>query len=1639
MKLSRKIISLLTALAIIIGVLPLYSMQVVAVDTTEEFAGGTGSTYNPYIIETKEQLNNIRNYPSSSFKLNTDLVFTAADFSKNGLFYNNGKGFEPIGTYEEPFTGTFDGNNHYIKGLYINIETTTKKLAVGLFGYTTGTIMNLGVADGLIRVKTSASMAYVTAGGVAGDSKKGVDRCYNSCSIEAIATGPWSVSLAGGVVGTTDGTITNCYNAGKVYSESYKSSSGESYAGGIVAKISGSVSETVIQSCLNIGDVSCEGTTTYRGAIAGYSYQGKAMWCYYELYSMSPFGNSGAQSSYVHGLTDEQMATERSFDGLTDGWKLTTTFGHPTLTGLEHIKTWNYSEFAGGAGTQDEPYLIITKEHFKNVNNYLAAHYKLIADIDFEDDDFSESGIFYNEGQGWIPIGTSSNYFSGTFNGDGHTISGLSIDVESTSAFLMGIFGYSKGIITNLNVRNSFYTATVTGSNGGRCYAGGIVAYQSGGSISNCSSNVVMFIASTGEYLYPYVGGICAYAYNNSTIENCSNKGDIVLYCTGTSYTGGIAGYAYHATVSNCINEADIDGGRNTAGIAGYSSYSSTITKCANTGLVEGIYCTGGICGYSSESAISYSYNTGHIISKSTVTASSSYAYAYAGGISGESSRGTVSNCYNTGKIEARTAYINRAKAGGLLGRTSAAVSYCYNVGVVCSDSEAMGICASTDSMNGGSFTKCYYLNTCGAGVAGTVADTAVSCTNDQVLVASTYAGFNFTSIWEMGNTDAHPFPQLISNKHISSASDDEQPAEFSGGSGTVSDPYKVATKEQLDSVRKYASNGLWFVLTEDITFEKSDFSEGGTFYNNGQGWIPIGSKDSPFTGGFDGNKHSITGLYSNIIGTGDLYVGLFGYCEGAILDLNIVDADITGTITGSENSVWVGGVCGYLASGSIEGCSASGAISAYETCAESQDKSKAYAGGIAGQSNTGSFVLCVNSAHVTAQAASRDSSSGGGSYGTFADAGGIVAKTAGAISKCYNIGRIDGQATGIHAQANAAGITTNSSKNISMCYNTGTIRALGNPNNGAAGIVGFYSTGTISNCYNTGYITADGNVGGIVEYLSSGTVSNVYNVGEISGYSSYYVRAIIADAYSGTVKNCYYTNTKISGIGRMTDTSVRLTLDDAQQQASYNGFDFNSVWKMCELSDHPYPELRELNHTTIPQPENTTEFFGGTGSYFNPFKIANKEHLNNVRKYPSAYFIMVEDIEFVMSDFEENGSYYNGGAGWEPIGTSSLAFAGTFDGNGHVIKGLYVNIVVDRGDIYAGLFGISKGTIKNLGIANSQISARVIGTNTNYVCIAHAGGIVGENYGLIENCYNTGNVLAFCETSQVSAGGIAGEGGSYRNCFNTGNVKAHSNGTSHFGSAGGITSSGSTIENCYNTGLVEAIAAHPTAGGIAVYGSNVVSCYYLDNIDKGIGSGTDSTIRCSFEEMSSQNTFEGFDFANIWTIVSDGEYLYPQLKGIPTFFEKDIINIFVSELPNRVAYLESKDKFVLSGGKIMVGYTGGTTSEQAMTVDMLDSIVSDETETSVVSIKYNNVSSNFRIFVFDYLIGDVNGDDELDNLDRLTLTRYLANWDDYGEDAINIDASDVNQDGSVDNLDRLVLTRHLANWEGYDDLPCAG
>ena len=69
-------------------------------------------------------------------------------------------------------------------------------------------------------------------------------------------------------------------------------------------------------------------------------------------------------------------------------------------------------------------------------------------------------------------------------------------------------------------------------------------------------------------------------------------------------------------------------------------------------------------------------------------------------------------------------------------------------------------------------------------------------------------------------------------------------------------------------------------------------------------------------------------------------------------------------------------------------------------------------------------------------------------------------------------------------------------------------------------------------------------------------------------------------------------------------------------------------------------------------------------------------------------------------------------------------------------------------------------------------------------------------------------------------------------------------------------------------------------------------------------------------------------------------------------------------------------------------------------------------------------------------IIGDVNGDEKISSIDRITLSRYLAKWDGYDDSTVVKEACDVNGDTKVTSMDRIVLSRYLAKWDGYETLP---
>ncbi len=193
-----------------------------------------------------------------------------------------------------------------------------------------------------------------------------------------------------------------------------------------------------------------------------------------------------------------------------------------------------------------------------------------------------------------------------------------------------------------------------------------------------------------------------------------------------------------------------------------------------------------------------------------------------------------------------------------------------------------------------------------------------------------------------------------------------------------------------------------------------------------------------------------------------------------------------------------------------------------------------------------------------------------------------------------------------------------------------------------------------------------------------------------------------------------------------------------------------------------------------------TNEFSGGNGSSSSPYQIATASALrtlstnvSNGNTYDNVYFILTSDIDL---------SEVRGDFGWQPIGVyNGTGFAGTFDGAGHTVSGMYIKNPADG----MGLFGyLSGGTVKNVVLDGSDV------TGNNYV-----GGIVGYNNGNIRRCIVRNSKI------QVTGG---------------------------FGNGGGIAGSvyHGNVTDCKVSGT-DITAQHSNIGGISgcVYNAKVTGC----------------------------------------------------------------------------------------------------------------------------------------------------------------------------------------------------------------------
>ena len=251
-----------------------------------------------------------------------------------------------------------------------------------------------------------------------------------------------------------------------------------------------------------------------------------------------------------------------------------------------------------------------------------------------------------NEGtfKEWTPIGNTCNGsyspYTGIFEGQNHTISGLYFKQENTSE--VGFFGYNRGKILNVGILDSYFC--------GFSQVGGVCGYNSS-TITNCYNKGVVDGTADGASSF---GGVCG--CNLGILTNCYNTGIV----SGQSYVGGVSG-SNNKTITNCYNTGIVSGQAYVGGIGGGNS--GTITNCNNEGKVSGTDYVGGVNG-ENDKTITNCYNTGIVSGQS-----------YVGGVNGYNRNGTIINCNATGEVNGTDSYV-----GGVIGRNlnKGTITNCY-------------------------------------------------------------------------------------------------------------------------------------------------------------------------------------------------------------------------------------------------------------------------------------------------------------------------------------------------------------------------------------------------------------------------------------------------------------------------------------------------------------------------------------------------------------------------------------------------------------------------------------------------------------------------------------------------------------------------------------------------------------------------------------------------------------------------------------------------------------------------------------------------------------------------------------------------------------------------------------------------
>ena len=732
------------------------------------------------------------------------------------------------------------------------------------------------------------------------------------------------------------------------------------------------------------------------------------------------------------------------------------------------------------------------------------------------------------KGYDWTPIGDYYS-FKGVFDGGGHSITDLQIDVTLNSGDngAWGLFGKlgDNAKIENLTVDGS---VTVIGKQIG-CNVGGIVGYiYKGATVEHCR-NLANVTAEANSSTVPQAGGIAGYN-EGGTIKNCLNEGKVTIKGTDLSrkmYAGGVVGNAVNGSVEYCWNYGTVDANgvtlaanapaylfRLVSGIAGFSK----VLNCANFGEVKAG--NGGVSASGIGGMVTNSYNLG------TVTGAAGKTY----GISSD----TVVNSYTIDLTAGTGVYVKKSAGTDDEKLQSITITpdadgknttytidgtplvdvlnkACTDIADAClwtNKVDAPWNPVHVTQWNGedvpgapGKVTVTYYSNMTGNDI-GKVESAVLKDSKSNTFTLKTADELNFRNEngrfmgWALSAEGAVAYPykdgKFTSAKEVT-VNEAERNVNLYAvweqlwtGTGTEVDPYKINDLNDLKKLQTQVNEGYyqyadkWFALTADIDMKNEPWKPIGTSESHKDAVDPDRRGElSNFAGNLDGNNFTIKNL--NVEGAkGEQYVGLFGFATGSNVRTfkNLV---LKGRVEIEENTStgtsWCAGLIACAENGNGPGVILDGITVDINI----PRAAYSFTAGIVGRGVT-QATKCNVYGFLAGGSGLTDYNRVSGTF---------IFKTA--MEDCHNYATINGRV--------AVGLWGGETGKVVNCSNSGNLTATGENSYGvhnsgyAAGIA---YKGQFDNCMNDGTVAStNGSAFGIAY---SGTAEHCRNIGSVSG-----------------------------------------------------------------------------------------------------------------------------------------------------------------------------------------------------------------------------------------------------------------------------------------------------------------------------------------------------------------------------------------------------------------------------------------------------------------------------------------------------------------------------------------------------------